>query len=210
MMLVRSKRHEEVCSYVSGCALRGALKLPVGIGVGPLRTATASVFGTEAPSERSVCAWFQCFKAGNKKLEDEPRSGRPTAISFDELKNLAEQHSYEGVRYFGASLGCSLSTVSNGLRSLRVVKMLEAADSTDWTPLSLEMKNGSSTSTTPTNVHEEGHAERLVRSSWNLPFRAAAGRHDSYCRGLLRSTAKTGREDPQGAPKAQQRSLAAR
>ncbi|ETN81936.1 hypothetical protein NECAME_00287 [Necator americanus] len=39
----------------------------------------------------------QRFKAENKKLEDEP---------------------YEGVRYFAASLGCSLSTVSNGLRSL--------------------------------------------------------------------------------------------
>ncbi|ETN82632.1 hypothetical protein NECAME_01917 [Necator americanus] len=50
------------------------------------------------------------FKAGNKKFEDEPRSGRLTAISFDELKNLAEQHPYEGVQYFAASLGCSLST----------------------------------------------------------------------------------------------------
>ncbi|KAK6764009.1 hypothetical protein RB195_024369 [Necator americanus] len=36
------------------------------------------VFGTEAPSERSVRAWFQRFKDGNKKLEDE-------------TKNLAEQ-----------------------------------------------------------------------------------------------------------------------
>ncbi|ETN77849.1 hypothetical protein NECAME_10749 [Necator americanus] len=68
----------------------------------------SQVFGTEALSERSVRALFQCFKAGNKKVEDEPRSGRPTAISFDELKNLAEQHPYEGVRYFAASLGCSL------------------------------------------------------------------------------------------------------
>ncbi|KAK6751600.1 hypothetical protein RB195_003174 [Necator americanus] len=53
------------------------------------------------------------LKAGNKKLEDEPCSGRATA----KLKNLAEQHPYEGVRYFAASLGCLLSTVSNGMRS---------------------------------------------------------------------------------------------
>ncbi|ETN74688.1 hypothetical protein NECAME_12820 [Necator americanus] len=58
----------------------------------------SQVLGTEAPSERSVRAWFQRFKARNKKFGDEPRSGRPTAISFDELKNLAEQHPYEGVR----------------------------------------------------------------------------------------------------------------
>ncbi|KAK6730621.1 hypothetical protein RB195_007221 [Necator americanus] len=82
------------------------------------------------------------FKAKNKKLEDEPRSYRPTALSFDELKILAEQHPYEGMRYFAAILGCSMSTVSNGLRSLGMVKKLEAADSIGWTPLSVEMKNG--------------------------------------------------------------------
>ncbi|ETN74081.1 hypothetical protein NECAME_13217 [Necator americanus] len=71
----------------------------------------SQVFGTEAPSERSVRAWFQRFEAGNKKLEDGPRSDRPTATSFDELKDLAEQHPYESVRYFAASLGCSLSTL---------------------------------------------------------------------------------------------------
>ncbi|KAK6756973.1 hypothetical protein RB195_015041 [Necator americanus] len=85
----------------------------------------SQVFGTKDPPERSVRAWFPCFKAGNKNLEDEPRSGRPTEISFDELNNLAERHPYEGVRYFAASLGCSLSTVSNGLRSLGMVKELD-------------------------------------------------------------------------------------
>ncbi|KAK6748143.1 hypothetical protein RB195_001019 [Necator americanus] len=123
------------------------------------------VFGTEAPFERSVSACFQRFKAGNKKLQDEPRSGRTTAISFDEPRNLAE-------RYFVASLGCSQSLVSNGLRSLEMVKKLG--------------------------------------SSWNLPFRTAAGQHDNYCRGLLSSAAKTGRQDPQGAPEARKRSPAAR
>ncbi|ETN69780.1 oxidoreductase, short chain dehydrogenase/reductase family protein [Necator americanus] len=84
----------------------------------------SQVFGPEAPSERFVHAWFQRFKTGTKKLEDESRSGRPTAISFDEQKNLAEQHPYEGLRYSAASLGSSLSTVSNGLRSLGMVKKL--------------------------------------------------------------------------------------
>ncbi|KAK6734592.1 hypothetical protein RB195_018029 [Necator americanus] len=77
----------------------------------------SQVFSTEAPSDRSVRVWFQRFKVGNKKLEDEPRSGRPTALSFDDLKNLVEQHPYEGVRYFASSLGCLLSTVRNVLRN---------------------------------------------------------------------------------------------
>ncbi|KAK6760894.1 hypothetical protein RB195_022094 [Necator americanus] len=94
------------------------------------------VFGTDAPSEWSVRAWFQRFKAENKNFEDEPRSGRPTTISFDELRNLAEQHPYEGARYFAASLGCSLSTVSNGLRPLRMVKKLG-----QWIPHALSDGN---------------------------------------------------------------------
>ncbi|KAK6742226.1 hypothetical protein RB195_009845 [Necator americanus] len=99
----------------------------------------SQVFGTEAPSERSVRAWFQRFKARNKKnkkLEEEPRSGRPTAISFYELKNLAEQHPYEGVQYFAASIGCLLSTVSNGQRSLGMVKKLG-----QWLPHALSDSN---------------------------------------------------------------------
>ncbi|KAK6727482.1 hypothetical protein RB195_005271 [Necator americanus] len=44
----------------------------------------------------------------------------------------------------------------------------------------------------------------------DLPIRTAAGQHDSYCRGPLRSTAKIGPQDQQGAPEARQRSLAAR
>ncbi|KAK6735330.1 hypothetical protein RB195_018496 [Necator americanus] len=165
-----------------------------------------------------------------KKLGDELRSGRPTAISFDELKNLAEQHPYEGVRYFAASLGCSLSNVSNELRFLGMVKKLgqwlphalsdgdrqdswtsvlscppEAADSTGWTPLSLEMKNPF--------VKGEIHEKKVMLSVW-------WGVHEIYRFKLLPDSTKvtaevyfaqlqTGRQDPQGAPEAQQRSPAA-
>ncbi|KAK6763037.1 hypothetical protein RB195_023657 [Necator americanus] len=96
----------------------------------------SQVFGAEALSGRSVRVWYQRFKSGNKKLEDEPRSSRPTAKSFDELKNLVEQHPYERVRYFAASLGHSLSTVSNGLRSLGIVKKLR-----QWLPHALSHDN---------------------------------------------------------------------
>ncbi|KAK6731147.1 hypothetical protein RB195_007546 [Necator americanus] len=86
------------------------------------------------------------------------------------------------------------------------------------------MKNGSSSLTTPTNVRGcagdempypfvkgEIHEKKVILSVWwEVPFRTAAGQHDSYYRGLLRSTAKTNRQDPQGAPEAQQRRPAAR
>ncbi|ETN69216.1 hypothetical protein NECAME_05321 [Necator americanus] len=83
----------------------------------------SQVFSTETPSVR---AWFQRFKAGSKKLEDEPCFGRTTAISSDELKNLAEQLPYEGVRYFAASFSCSLSTAisRNGEKARTVAPTL--------------------------------------------------------------------------------------
>ncbi|VDP39747.1 unnamed protein product [Heligmosomoides polygyrus] len=44
------------------------------------------VFGSESPSVRSVYSWFERFRSGNRSPEDEPRSGRPTTISLDELR----------------------------------------------------------------------------------------------------------------------------
>ncbi|KAK6765204.1 hypothetical protein RB195_025230 [Necator americanus] len=143
--------------------------------------------GRTVPPKYSSPQFVQEISASkNKKLEDEPRSGRPTAISVDELKNLAEQHPYEGVRYFAASLGCSLSTVSNGLRFLRMVKKLG-----QWLPHALGDGNrqrrldiccspearGLDTIVTGDEKwvlyvnhtqKQEGNAERLVGSSWNL------------------------------------------
>ncbi|KAK6749828.1 hypothetical protein RB195_002064 [Necator americanus] len=92
--------------------------------------------GTDADVPKINVHVKKRLKLGNKNLEDGPCSGRPTAISFDELKNLAEQHPYEGVRYFAASLGCSLSTVSKGLRSLAIVKKLG-----QWLPHALSGGN---------------------------------------------------------------------
>ncbi|VDO80292.1 unnamed protein product [Heligmosomoides polygyrus] len=53
------------------------------------------VFGSETPSVLSVYSWFEGFRSGT----EEPRSGRPTTISLDELKKLAEQQPCEGVRW---------------------------------------------------------------------------------------------------------------
>ncbi|ETN74563.1 hypothetical protein NECAME_12906 [Necator americanus] len=64
------------------------------------------------------------FKAGNKKLEDEPRSGRPTAISFDELKNLAEQHPYEGIIAQSTS-DCAMNGASVFKRNSEVMGLLD-------------------------------------------------------------------------------------
>ncbi|KAK6735697.1 hypothetical protein RB195_018745 [Necator americanus] len=168
----------------------------------------SQVFGTEAHSERSVRAWFQRFKAGNKRLEDELRSGRPTAKSFDELKNLVEQHPYEGMRYFAASLGCSVST-SDGNRQRRLdicTQLLSRSRIIDWLDT---IVTGDEKWIICIN-HSRKRAWWAGDEMPDLQFRTAAGQHDGYCRGLLRSTAKTGRQDPQRAPEARQRSPAAR
>ncbi|KAK6764655.1 hypothetical protein RB195_024832 [Necator americanus] len=144
----------------------------------------SQVIGTEAPSERSVCAWFQRFKAGNKKLEDVTRSGRPTAISFDELK-----------KKLGQWLPHALSDDNRQRRLDICTQLLSRSRRFDWLDTIVTGdENWPSMLTTPTNVHD--HAERLAGSSWNLPFRTAAGQHDSYCRGLQRLAEKICKEHP--------------
>ncbi|KAK6741636.1 hypothetical protein RB195_009480 [Necator americanus] len=76
----------------------------------------SQVFGTEAPSERSVRVWFQRFKVGNEKLEDK---------SGDRLQYRSTKW-----RIWQSSIYC------NGPRSLGIVKKLG-----QWLPHALGDSN---------------------------------------------------------------------
>ena len=46
--------------------------------------------GSGAMSTGTVCRWFERFRNYDYSLQDEPKSGRPSDIHFDELKELIE------------------------------------------------------------------------------------------------------------------------
>jgi transposase len=47
-------------------------------------------YGTNAITKTTVLFWFNRFRNNDYSLEDKPRSGRPTTINLDELKQLFE------------------------------------------------------------------------------------------------------------------------
>ena len=56
--------------------------------------------------------------------------------ALDELEKLVKRHPYEGVRYFTASLGCSLFIMSSEMRFFGIVKKLG-----QWLPHALSDGN---------------------------------------------------------------------
>ena len=51
-----------------------------------------SAIGQHVISTTTACYWFSRFRKGNFSLQDEPRSGRPTEINLDLLKQVIEEN----------------------------------------------------------------------------------------------------------------------
>ena len=53
----------------------------------------SKAFGKDSVKERNARNWFQKFSSGDETLEDLPRSGRPTPLNDDDLRNTIETNS---------------------------------------------------------------------------------------------------------------------
>ncbi|VDO92645.1 unnamed protein product [Heligmosomoides polygyrus] len=137
------------------------------------------VFGSEALSVRSVYSWFERFRSGNRSLEDEPRSGRPTTIPLDELRKLAEQHPYEGVRYFAAeshaerlvdsSWSCIVTIISSCCLTARLsLPRSTLPNCRDWPTRCARNSPGSTKFARCTITRIRTSRRRLLREFWNL------------------------------------------
>ena len=49
-----------------------------------------TAYGSDAMSRNTAWFWFDRFRNGNILLQDQPKSGRPTTIDLDELKQAIE------------------------------------------------------------------------------------------------------------------------
>lgn len=93
-------------------------------------------FGNDIISERVCQNWFLRFKKGDCSLSDKPRSGRPSTVDNDALKNLVEESPRSTTREYAETLGCAQSTVVTHLESLGKVPKLGV-----WVPHLLSQRN---------------------------------------------------------------------
>lgn len=88
-----------------------------------------NAFGANTVSERTIREWFSRFRAGDYNLQDQPRSGRPSELNVDRLRQLVLADPQQTTRDIGETLGVSNSTVFEHLRAIGFVSKLSK-----WVP----------------------------------------------------------------------------
>ena len=77
------------------------------------------VEGQGSVSKSQAAKWFRRFKEGDTSLEDKPRSGRPSTVNNEALRELNfEQQPGSSTRGLSAELGASKDTVLRHLHQL--------------------------------------------------------------------------------------------
>ncbi|CAF1504907.1 unnamed protein product, partial [Didymodactylos carnosus] len=74
--------------------------------------------GQDIISTRTAQRWFNRFDNGDFELDDSPRSGRPTEIDLDQLKQLIEDDPRLTTRCVAKQLGCFHTTIETHLNEL--------------------------------------------------------------------------------------------
>jgi len=98
-----------------------------------------SVFGDEAPSQRTVYEWYANFKRGRVELCDESREGRPaTAVTpenIDAVRNLLQEDHRTTYREIKAHLGIGMTQIKTIFHDHLGVRKLCAR----WIPHNLKI-----------------------------------------------------------------------
>jgi [histone H3]-lysine36 N-dimethyltransferase SETMAR len=94
------------------------------------------VYGQVGASRSTAQRWFKRFAGGNFSLEDEVRSGRPSAFDDDALRRAVEEEPKTSIRELAHKLQESVMTVHRHLLALGKVPKLGT-----WVPHQLTEKN---------------------------------------------------------------------
>ncbi|XP_020289890.1 histone-lysine N-methyltransferase SETMAR-like [Pseudomyrmex gracilis] len=94
------------------------------------------VFGENAVSIPTCERWFAKFKRGDFNLEDQPRSGRPSGIDDDIVRNLVDANSRISTQEIADRLNVDRSTAFRHLKKLGYSLKLDV-----WVPHSLTERN---------------------------------------------------------------------
>lgn len=95
-------------------------------------------WGEGIVNDRGVQRWFARFRSGDMSLDDQPRSGRPSVINNEVLKELIEADSRQTVRQLALVLNVDHQTVANHLHQIGKVRKLDK-----WVPHKLSDNNKS-------------------------------------------------------------------
>ena len=77
-----------------------------------------SVEGEGSVSNPTASAWFKKFNTGDTSIEDQPRSGRPSTLDSEVLRQAVEANPATSTRRLSGELGTSKSTIVRQLHKL--------------------------------------------------------------------------------------------
>jgi len=93
-------------------------------------------FGEDVISRMTCYNWYDRFKEGSYETEDKPRSGRPSELSDETVKEVVEANPRATTREMASILRCDHSTVVRRLSALGKVQKLGT-----WIPHALTQAN---------------------------------------------------------------------
>jgi [histone H3]-lysine36 N-dimethyltransferase SETMAR len=85
--------------------------------------------GPDVVSKATVCRWFERFRNKDYSLNDEPKSGRPTEINLNELKQVIETEPSLSTRAVASKIGCTQPAILYHFKQFRLVSKLG-----EWVP----------------------------------------------------------------------------
>ncbi|GBN41819.1 hypothetical protein AVEN_130062-1 [Araneus ventricosus] len=78
------------------CEVRGVVRFlwAKKLSAADIRCELCAVYGPNIMSEGVVCQWVRFFKDGRTNIRGESRSGRPSVVSVDIIKEIDEKNSF--------------------------------------------------------------------------------------------------------------------
>nr|CDJ84488.1 transposase [Haemonchus contortus] len=83
----------------------------------------------DTTNQRTAQWWFEKFRTGDESLEDDERSGRPSAVDNEQLRALVEENPRTTLKDIGSRLSVSSRTVGTHMQEIGKSQKLDK-----WVP----------------------------------------------------------------------------
>ena len=102
-------------TYIRACAL---FMFDQGKSTKETTQVISDLYPLDAVTERNCARWFAKFRAGDRSLQDLPRSGRPQILDRQSLKAAVDADPSVTSRELAIEFGCCQKTIINGLHEI--------------------------------------------------------------------------------------------